>query len=105
MDLYKEHEEEGSNSNTSGKDYPKSQTAKNHVHARKFASVIFDCAILWTVACQASLSMGLSRQEYWHGLLFPSLRDLPEPRIEPTSLAWQVDCLPIIHLGSPPIKN
>ena len=41
MDLYKEHEEEGSNSNTSGKDYPKSQTAKNHVHARKLTSVMF----------------------------------------------------------------
>ena len=105
MDLCKEHEEEGSNSNTSGKDYPKSQTAKNHVHACKFVSVIFDCAILRTVACQAPLSMGLSRQEYRHGLLFPSPGDLPEPRIEPTSLAWQVGCLPISHLGSPPIKN
>ena len=40
----------------------------------------------WTVACQASLSMGLSRQEYWSGLLFSFLGDLPNPGIEPESL-------------------
>ena len=40
----------------------------------------------WTVACQASLSMGFSRQEYWKGLLLPPLGDLPNPEIEPTSL-------------------
>ena len=39
----------------------------------------------WTVACQASLSMGFSRQEYWNGLPFPSPGDLPNPGIEPTS--------------------
>jgi len=31
--------------------------------------------------------MGFSRQEYWSGLPFPSLGDLPDPRIEPVSLA------------------
>ena len=36
----------------------------------------------WTVACQSSLSMGLSWQEYWSGLPFPTLGDLPEPRME-----------------------
>ena len=40
---------------------------------------------LWTVAYQALLSMGFSRQEYWSGLPFPSPRDLPDPRIEPGS--------------------
>ena len=40
----------------------------------------------WTVACQAPLSMGFSRQEYWSGLPFPSSRTLPDPGIEPTSL-------------------
>ena len=35
----------------------------------------------WTVACQASLSMGFLRQEYWRGLLFPSPGDLPDPGI------------------------
>ena len=39
----------------------------------------------WTVACQAPLSMGLSRQEYWSGLPCPSPGDLPNPGIEPTS--------------------
>ena len=37
----------------------------------------------WTVAYQAPLSMGFSRQEYWSGLPFPSPRDLPNPGIEP----------------------
>jgi len=44
----------------------------------------------WTVACQA---MGFSRQEYWSGLPFPSPGDLPDPGIEPRSLALQVDSL------------
>ena len=48
----------------------------------------------WTVACQASLSMGFSRQEYWSGLPFPSLGDLPNPGIEPESPALQADSLP-----------
>ena len=39
-----------------------------------------------TVACQAPLSLGLSWQEYWSGLPFPPPGDLPNPRIEPTSL-------------------
>ena len=39
-------------------------------------------ATLWTVACQAPLSMGFSKQEYWNGLPFPSPGDLPEPRFE-----------------------
>ena len=34
----------------------------------------------WAVAYQAPLSMGFSRQEYWSGLLFPSPRDLPDPK-------------------------
>ena len=40
---------------------------------------------LWTVARQAPLSMGFSREEYWSGLPFPSLRDLLNPGIEPMS--------------------
>ena len=48
----------------------------------------------WTVACQAPLSMGFSRQEYWGGLPFPSPRDLPDPGIEPESPALQADSLP-----------
>ena len=41
----------------------------------------------WAVACQAPLSMGFSREEYWSGLPFLSPGDLPDPGIEPTSLA------------------
>ena len=40
-----------------------------------------------TVARQASLSMGFSKQEYWSGLPFPYPGDLPDPGIEPMSLA------------------
>ena len=40
---------------------------------------------LWTVAHQALLSMEFSRQEYWSGLLFPTLGDLPNPGIESAS--------------------
>ena len=41
----------------------------------------------WTVALQAPLSMGFSRQEHWNELPFPSPGDLPEPETEATSLA------------------
>ena len=41
----------------------------------------------WTVANQASLSMGFPRQEYWSGLPFPSPGDLPEPGGKPASPA------------------
>ena len=40
-----------------------------------------------TVACQAPLSMGFSRQEHWSGLPFPPREDLPDPGIEPQSSA------------------
>ena len=45
----------------------------------------------WTVAYQAPLSMGFSRQEYWSGLPFPSPGDLPDPGIEPGSPALKAD--------------
>ena len=41
---------------------------------------------LWTVAHQALLFMGVSRQEYWSGLPFPLPGNLPNPEMEPTSL-------------------
>ena len=43
-------------------------------------------ATLWSVARQAPLSMGFSRQEYWSGLPCPPPGDLPNPGIEPESL-------------------
>ena len=47
----------------------------------------------WTVAYQASPSMGFSRQEYWSGLPFPSPGDLPDPGIERGSPAFEADAL------------
>ena len=47
-----------------------------------------------TVACQASLSMEFSRQEYWSGLPFLSPGDFLNPGIEPGSPALQEDSLP-----------
>ena len=41
---------------------------------------------LWTIACQAPLSTGFNRQEYWSGLTCPSPEDLPDQGIEPASL-------------------
>ena len=57
----------------------------------------------WTVALQAPLSMGFSRQEYWSGLPFPP-GDLPDLWIKPMTLCLlhrQADSLPLYHLGSP----
>ena len=48
----------------------------------------------WTISYQAPLSMEFSRQEYWSGLPFPSLGDLPDAGIEPGSPALQADALP-----------
>ena len=49
------------------------------------------CATLWTIAGQAPLSVGFSRQEYFSGLPHPAPGDLPNPGIEPTELLlhWQ----------------
>ena len=52
-----------------------------------------DSVTPWTVARQAPLSTGFPRQEYWSGLPFPSLGDLPDPGIKPGSLAFQADAL------------
>ena len=48
----------------------------------------------WTVAHQAPLSMGVSRQEYWSGLPFPSPGDLANRVIEPGSPVLQAESLP-----------
>ena len=50
-------------------------------------SVVSDSATLWTVAHQAPLSIGFSRQEYWSGLLFPPPGDVAVPGIELASPA------------------
>ena len=57
--------------------------------------------IPWTVAYQASQSMGFSRQEYWSGVPFPSPGDLPDPGIELPSPTLQADALPSEPPGKP----
>ena len=65
------------------------------------------CLTFWTVrtvARLAPLSMGFSRQEYWHELPFPPPGELPDPRIEPVSpvaLALQAESDCLSHQGSP----
>ena len=68
----------------------------------------FSCVQLfaapWTVAHQAPLFMGFSRQEYWSGLPFPPLGYLPNPGIEcsvPAPPALQADSLPTEPAGEP----
>ena len=58
-----------------------------------------DSVTLWTVAGQAPLSMGFSRQVYWSGLPFPS------PGIEPRSPALQADALPSKPPGKALIRD
>ena len=53
----------------------------------------------WTAACQAPLSMGFPKQEYWSGLPFPSPGTLPDLEIELTSPALQVNSLLLSHQG------
>ena len=55
----------------------------------------------WNVACQAPLSMGFSRQEYWSGLPCPPPGDLPNPGIEQGSPALQADSLQAELPGKP----
>ena len=54
---------------------------------------------------QAPPSMGFSRPEYWSGLPCPPPGDLPDPGIEPTSLALQADSLPPAPPGKPHQQN
>ena len=69
---------------------------------------VLSCVRLFETPCTMAhqappLSMEFSRQEYWNGLLFPSPGYLPDPGIKPMSLHllhWQVDSLPLCHLGS-----
>ena len=62
--------------------------------------------IQWTIACQAPLSMGFSRQEYWSGLPCSPPGDLPDPGIEPCgffnrSCTGRQGSLPLAPPGKP----
>ena len=54
---------------------------------------------LWNVVCQAPLSMGFSRQEYWNGLPFPPPGDLADPGIKTGSPALQADSYQLSYEG------
>ena len=76
-----------------------SRVLSHFSHVRLFAT-------LWTVAHEAPLSMGFSRQEYWSGLPSPRPGDLPDPGIENPDLSylplqWQADSLPLVLPGKP----
>ena len=74
------------------------------MHACWVASVMSNSATPWTVAHQAPLSTGFSRQEYWSGLPCPSPGNLPDPGIEPasfTSPALAEGSLPLAPHGKP----
>ena len=76
-----------------------------HPHSTRWKkeshSVVWDSATSWTVAHQAPLSMGFSRQENWSGLPFPSPGDLLKPGIDPGSPSLQADSLPCEPPGKP----
>ena len=61
------------------------------------------CRTLWTIAWQALLSIGFSRQEYWSWLPFPSQGYIPDAEIEhmPHLLHWQAGSLPPAPPGKP----
>ena len=76
-----------------------------HCQIKLFNSKSLSCIQLfmtpWTVAHQAPLSMGFSKQEYWSGLPFPSSGYLSDPGVEPRSPALQADSLPSETPGKP----
>ena len=57
----------------------------------------------WTLARQAPLSMGFSRQEYWSGLHFLLQGIFSTQGLDLHLLHWQVDSLPLSHQGSPQV--
>ena len=57
--------------------------------------------IPYAIACQAPLSVGFPRKEYWSGLPFPSPSDFLNPGVESGSPVFQVDSLPAEPPGKP----
>ena len=72
--------------------------------SKSFSELLSACVCMHAqdyIACQVPLSMEFPWQEFCSELPFPPPGDLPEPGIEPASLAWQLDSLPLRHLESP----
>ena len=85
-----------------------SKSSQLNDFAKLLTLLLFSCqvisdsfAIPWIEACQAPLSIGFPRQEYWNGLPFPFPGDYSDPGIEPGLLNWQADSLSLSHLRSP----
>ena len=68
-------------------------------------SVMSDSAMPWTVARRAPLCMGVSRREYWSGLLFPPPGDPPDPGVEPASPALAGGFFTVAPPGRPTGKG
>ena len=83
---------------TEGEPQSSSTWKENHITENwsevKSLSCVCLFATTWTVAYQALLSLGFSRQEYWSRLPFPSPGDLPNPVIKLESPVLQADALP-----------
>ena len=75
-----------------------------HACVLSLLSYVWLFATPWTVSCQALLSMGFPRQEYWSELPFPSLGPLPNPMVEPESPTLAADSLPSEPLGKPLVE-
>ena len=82
--------------------YPSLNPGPCRTHGGSLSIPVYCCCLLsrvplfaipWTVARQAPLSIGFSRQEYWSGVTVPSPGDLSDPVTEPMSLALPVDSL------------
>ena len=65
------------------------------------AKLLQSCETLWTVICQAPLSMEFSRQEYWSGLPFPTPGDLPRSGTESVSPALAGGFFTTVPPGNP----
>ena len=78
-----------------------------HAYVLSHFSCVQLIGTLWTVAHQALLSMGFSRQEYWSGLLCPPPEDLHNPGIKLSSPVYpdgQACSLPLASPGKPPLS-
>ena len=82
---------------------PKTDRHGDGLHPTLCVRVLSRVQLFWTpcaVACQALLSMGFPRQEYWSGLPYPSPGDLLDSRVKPESPASQADSLLAEPLGN-----
>ena len=68
-------------------------------------SHVWLCVTLWTIACQAPLSMTFSRQEYWSVLPCLLQGIFPTQGLNPHLSHWQGDYLPLVPPGSPQIDH